>query len=46
MKKIKIRKSNFGDLPQLIDLWRGQYEYHDDLNSTYYVSVHKNGHCI
>lgn len=36
--KIKIRKPNLKDLPQLIPLWQKQYAYHHDLDSDYYVS--------
>jgi len=38
MNKITIRKPSLDDLPSLIVLWHGQYKYHHDLDSTYYVS--------
>ena len=34
---INIKKPALSDLPNLIELWRGQYKYHHYLDSTYYV---------
>ncbi len=37
MTNVTIRKPNLKDLPALIVLWHGQYDYHHDIDSTYYV---------
>lgn len=34
-----IEKPSFDDLDEVMSLWRGQYEYHHQLDPTYYVSV-------
>jgi|SRR3990167_9023183 len=36
-RKIDIKKPTLDDIPGLLSLWRGQYDYHHDLDSTYYV---------
>ena len=36
---MKIVKPQLAELPELIKLWKGQYKYHHNLDSIYYVST-------
>ncbi|MFC1790370.1 GNAT family N-acetyltransferase [Patescibacteria group bacterium] len=36
--KIKINKPKISELDKLLDLWRGQYDYHHSLDAVYYVA--------
>lgn len=35
---MNITKPTIQDIPQLLELWRGQYRYHHGLDNEYYVS--------
>ncbi len=39
MSQIKVEKPSLNQIPELIELWKAQYQFHHDIDSEYHVAV-------